>query len=156
MKQVVNTLAASANATLLEGKEDTDQTIEPPESCDDDDDDDNLNQLNDIVPVEKTNYEMIINELNAKVIRLHPQPPTDTVIEHNTCTSTSTNVIVTSNVMRTCKHTKRGHSRVNENLSKCLLCPNGLCLVRNQAVTHTPCDCTWHKSNYPDTNLYSV
>mgnify|MGYP002803872366 FL=1 len=52
LKQVVNTLAASANATLFKGKEDTDQTVEPSESSDDDD---NLSELSDTVPVEKAN-----------------------------------------------------------------------------------------------------
>ena len=149
LKEVVNTLATSANATLLEGKQDSDQLTEPHDSCEDDDDNDDT--LDDTVPVEQTNYEIIINELNDKVIKLDPQPPLQMV---NVEQPPSTNVNSRKPPhCAICKHVKIGHIQVNATLSKCSFCPNGLCSVSSEAVTRTPCSCTWHKSNYSDTNL---
>lgn len=151
LKNAVNTLATSANATLLEGKDDPDNLGNPQGSCDRDDDDDE-NSLVDMVPTQQTNnYELVINELNEKIIQLVPQSPLQTVAVEQ---SPSTNVKLRKPPhCSLCKHVKLGHSRLNATLSKCSFCPNGLCSATSETVAHTSCSCTWHKSNYSDTNL---
>ena len=68
----------SANAVLLEGLDDNDESSEAnTNSAGDDDDDDTIDDI-EVIP--ETNYEAVVSHLNEQVIKLSPQLPSKTEI----------------------------------------------------------------------------
>ena len=148
LEDVVNSLSTSANATLLHDETNNEGDSHMPLSEDDDD------ILDDMGLSKQTaNFEVVVNQLNAKIIHLAPQPPSATIILtnleqtlHNNNISGNINLRKKSNPPHCskCNHTKHGHGRSNTSNAKCSLCPEGLC---SEIGVLNPCTCPWHMSN---------
>jgi hypothetical protein len=144
LKNVVKNLSTSANATLLEGLDDNDESPEAnTNSAGDDDDDDTIDDI-EVIP--ETNYEAVVSHLNEQVIKLSPQLPSKTEIVQEAPVSIK---IRKPPHCSKCYHIRLGHSKKNSTQTKCPQCPDQLCSDMPPLI---PCTCAWHVSN-STTNL---